>query len=81
MSYASTSAQYCFLTRSLLKRVIALLPTTMSYAITITSDQHCPYTQTLLKRMIALLPSTMPCANTFAQHGLYILQTDPCKNV
>ena len=52
-------------------KMIALLPSTMSYAIT--SAQHGPYTQPLLKRMIALLPSTVPCANTFAQHGLYIL--------
>ena len=44
---------------------------TMSYAST--TAQHGPYTQPLLKRMIALLPSTMPCANTYVQHGLYIL--------
>ena len=54
-----------------IKRMIALLPTTMSYACTYA--QHGLYTQPLLKRMIALLPSTMPCANTYVQHGLYIL--------
>ena len=47
MSYASTSAQYGLLTQPLLKRVIALLSTTMSYAST--SAQHGPYAQPLLK--------------------------------
>ena len=48
------------------KRMIALLPTTMTYAST--SAQHGPYTQPLLKSVIALLSPTISYAITSNQH-------------
>ena len=49
--------------------MIALLPTTMSYAITSAYMVCTP--SPWKKRMIALLPTTMTYASTSAQHGPY----------
>ena len=78
-SYDSTTTYYyviCYYiclhglyTKPLLKRVIALLPTTMSYAITSAYMVCTP--SPWKKRMIALLPTTMTYASTSVQHGPY----------